>query len=177
VINASRGSVIDIDALAAALASGHLAGAAIDVFPAEPKGNDEEFQSPLRAFEQAILTPHIGGSTVEAQANIGTEVAEKLVRFSDTGSTATAVNFPEVTLPDHPGSEKCRLLHIHQNVPGVLASINERFGRRGINISAQYLRTNEAIGYCVMEVDTDAGQVAIDELQAVGGTIRVRLLY
>jgi D-3-phosphoglycerate dehydrogenase len=177
LLNASRGTVVDIAALAEALGSGHLAGAAIDVFPAEPKGNDEEFQSPLRAFDQVILTPHIGGSTVEAQANIGTEVAEKLTRYSDNGSTATAVNFPDVTLPDHAGTEKCRLLHIHQNVPGVLASINERFGRHGINISAQYLRTNEYIGYCVMDVDTLAGKVAIDELQAVRGTIRVRILY
>jgi D-3-phosphoglycerate dehydrogenase len=177
LLNASRGTVVDIAALAAALQSGHLAGAAIDVFPAEPKGNDEEFQSPLRAFDQVILTPHIGGSTIEAQANIGTEVAEKLTRYSDNGSTATAVNFPDVTLPDHAGTEKCRLLHIHQNVPGVLASINERFGRHGINISAQYLRTNEHIGYCVMDVDTLAGKVAIDELQEVRGTIRVRVLY
>jgi len=177
LVNASRGTVVDVAALAAALESGHLAGAAIDVFPAEPKGNDEEFQSPLRKFDQVILTPHIGGSTVEAQANIGTEVAQKLTRYSDNGSTATAVNFPDVTLPDHAGTGQCRLLHIHQNVPGVLASINERFGRHGINISAQYLRTNEHIGYCVMDVDTVASKVAIDELQAVKGTIRVRLLY
>ena len=177
LVNASRGTVVDVAALAAALESGHLAGAAIDVFPAEPKGNDEEFQSPLRKFDQVILTPHIGGSTVEAQANIGTEVAQKLTRYSDNGSTATAVNFPDVTLPDHAGTGQCRLLHIHQNVPGVLASINERFGRHGINISAQYLRTNEHIGYCVMDVDTVATKVAIDELQAVKGTIRVRLLY
>ncbi len=177
LVNASRGTVVDVAALAAALESGHLAGAAIDVFPSEPKGNDEEFQSPLRKFDQVILTPHIGGSTVEAQANIGTEVAQKLTRYSDNGSTATAVNFPDVTLPDHAGTGQCRLLHIHQNVPGVLASINERFGRHGINISAQYLRTNEHIGYCVMDVDTVASKVAIDELQAVKGTIRVRLLY
>ena len=177
LLNASRGSVVDIDALAASLESGHLAGAAVDVFPVEPKGNDEEFVSPLRRFDQVILTPHIGGSTLEAQANIGTEVAEKLTRYSDNGSTATAVNFPEVTLPDHAGTERCRLLHIHQNIPGVLASINDRFSRHGINISAQYLRTDERIGYCVMDVDTLASKVALDELLAVKGTIRARVLF
>ena len=177
LINAARGTVVDLDALADALERGHLAGAAIDVFPVEPKGNDEEFVSPLRRFENVLLTPHIGGSTVEAQANIGTEVADKLIRYSNNGSTVTAVNFPEVTLPEHAGTGKCRLLHIHRNVPGVLANINERFGRHQINISAQYLQTNEHIGYCVMDVDTAASEIAIDELQSVPGTIRARLLY
>ena len=177
LINAARGTVVDIEALADALARSHLAGAAIDVFPVEPKGNDEEFLSPLRRFDNVILTPHIGGSTVEAQANIGTEVAEKLTRYSDNGSTVTAVNFPEVNLPEHSGTGKCRLLHIHRNVPGVLAHINERFSRHRVNISAQYLQTTEHIGYCVMDVDTAASQVAIDELQSVPGTIRARVLY
>jgi D-3-phosphoglycerate dehydrogenase len=177
LINAARGTVVDIDALADALERKHLAGAAIDVFPVEPKGNDEEFVSPLRKFDNVILTPHIGGSTAEAQANIGTEVAEKLVRYSDNGSTVTAVNFPEVTLPEHAGTGKSRLLHIHRNVPGVLAHINERFSQHRINISAQYLQTNEHIGYCVMDVDAAAGDIAIDELQSVPGTIRARLLY
>jgi len=176
LINAARGTVVDIEALAGALESEHLAGAAIDVFPVEPKGNDEEFLSPLRRFENVILTPHIGGSTIEAQANIGTEVADKLIRYSNNGSTVTAVNFPEVTLPEH-GRGKSRLLHIHRNIPGVLASINERFSRHAINISAQYLQTNEHIGYCVMDVDAAASEVAIDELQSVPGTIRARLLY
>ncbi len=175
LLNAARGTVVDIDALAEALEKKHLAGAAIDVFPVEPKGNDEEFLSPLRRFDNVILTPHIGGSTIEAQANIGVEVADKLIRYSNNGSTATAVNFPEVTLPEHTG--KCRLLHIHRNVPGVLANINERFGRRGINIAAQYLQTSEHIGYCVMDVEIAASDVAIDELQNVPGTIRMRLLY
>ena len=177
LINAARGTVVDIDALAEALEKKHLAGAAIDVFPVEPKGNDEEFLSPLRKFDNVLLTPHIGGSTIEAQAGIGTEVAEKLVRYSDNGSTVTAVNFPEVTLPEHAGTGKCRLLHVHRNVPGVLAHINEKFGRRGVNISAQYLHTNEHFGYCVMDVDASASEVAIDELQTVTGTIRARLLY
>jgi len=177
LVNAARGTVVDIDALADALGRGHLAGAALDVFPVEPKGNDEEFHSPLRGFDQVLLTPHIGGSTVEAQANIGTEVAEKLTRYSDNGSTITAVNFPEVNLPEHSGTGKCRLLHIHRNIPGVLAHINERFSRHKVNISAQYLQTTEHLGYCVMDVDTAASQVAIDELQSVPGTIRARVLY
>lgn len=176
LINAARGSVVDIPALAAALESKHLAGAAIDVYPAEPKSNEEEFVSPLRKFDNIILTPHIGGSTVEAQANIGTEVADKLIRYSNNGSTVTAVNFPEVTLPAQ-GTGKSRLLHIHKNIPGVLANINERFGKHAINISGQYLQTNEYIGYCVMDVDAAASTIAIDELQNVPGTIRARLLY
>jgi D-3-phosphoglycerate dehydrogenase / 2-oxoglutarate reductase len=177
LINAARGTVVDIPALALALENQQLAGAAIDVFPAEPKGNDEEFVSALRAFDNVILTPHIGGSTVEAQANIGTEVADKLIRYSDNGSTVTAVNFPEVTLPEHVGTGKSRLLHIHRNIPGVLASINERFSKHSINISAQYLQTNEHIGYCVMDVDAAASAIAIDEIQSVPGTIRARILY
>lgn len=177
LINAARGTVVDVDALADALEKKHLAGAAIDVFPVEPKGNDEEFVSPLRKFDNVILTPHIGGSTVEAQANIGTEVAEKLVRYSDNGSSVTAVNFPEVTLPEHAGTGKSRLLHIHKNVPGVLAHVNEKFSKRGVNISAQYLQTNQHIGYLVMDVDAGASEVAIDELLKVPGTIRARLLY
>ena len=176
LINAARGTVVDIDALAAALEKQHLAGAAIDVFPIEPKGNDEEFVSALRKFDNVLLTPHIGGSTVEAQANIGTEVADKLIRYSNNGSTVTAVNFPEVTLPEH-GTGKSRLLHIHKNIPGVLANINERFSKHKINISSQYLQTNEHIGYCVMDVDAAASVIAIDELQNVPGTIRARLLY
>lgn len=175
LINASRGTVVDIDALAGALDSGHLGGAALDVFPVEPKGNDDRFVSPLTRFDNVILTPHIGGSTSEAQANIGIEVTDKLVRYSDNGSTLTAVNFPEVTLPEHPGM--CRLLHIHRNVPGVLARINERFGARGVNITGQYLQTTPTIGYCVMDVEIAASNVALEELQAIPGTIRCRLLH
>ncbi|MGH7751234.1 MAG: phosphoglycerate dehydrogenase, partial [Gemmatimonadales bacterium] len=144
-INASRGTVVDIDAAADALESGHLAGAAFDVYPEEPEGNEQEFASRLRKFENVILTPHIAGSTIEAQANIGTEVSEKLVRYSDNGSTLSAVNFPEVALPAHPGSH--RLLHIHHNVPGVLSRINGVFSQKRINISGQYLMTNARIGY------------------------------
>ncbi len=175
LINASRGTVVDIEALAAALDSKHLGGAAIDVFPLEPKGNDEEFVSALRRFDNVILTPHIGGSTLEAQANIGAEVAAKFLRYSNNGSTLTAVNFPEVSLPEHPG--KCRLLHTHRNEPGVLAKINEVFSGNRINIAAQYLQTNEHIGYVVIDIDQDYSHVALEKLQQVEGTIRCRVLY
>lgn len=175
LINASRGTVVDIDALAAALNGGHLSGAAIDVFPAEPKGNDDEFLSPLRGLDNVILTPHIGGSTVEAQANIGAEVAAKLIRYSNNGSTLSAVNFPEASLPAHPGT--ARLLHIHENQPGVLAAINETFGRLGINISAQYLQTTPTLGYVVIDTDSPAPEAAVEALSAVPGTIRCRVVY
>ncbi|WP_028500551.1 phosphoglycerate dehydrogenase [Microvirgula aerodenitrificans] len=175
LINASRGTVVDIDALAAALNAGHLSGAAIDVFPAEPKGNDDEFLSPLRGLDNVILTPHIGGSTVEAQANIGAEVAAKLIRYSNNGSTLSAVNFPEASLPAHPGT--ARLLHIHENQPGVLAAINETFGRLGINISAQYLQTTPTLGYVVIDTDSPAPEAAVEALSAVPGTIRCRVVY
>jgi D-3-phosphoglycerate dehydrogenase len=174
-INAARGTCVDIAALAGALESKHIAGAAIDVFPKEPKSNDETFESALRTFDNVILTPHIGGSTLEAQANIGVEVAEKLVRYSDLGSTLSAVNFPEVALPEHTG--RSRLLHIHHNVPGVLAHVNERLSAAGINIAAQYLSTREDLGYVVIDVDSAASQSALGELRRVPGTIRCRVLY
>lgn len=174
-INASRGTVVDIDALAAALESKQIAGAAIDVFPSEPKSNDEIFESPLRAFNNCIITPHVGGSTMEAQENIGVEVAEKLVKYSDNGSSFTAVNFPEVTLPSHPG--KHRLLHIHKNVPGVLTEINRIFSDTGINISSQYLQTNEEVGYVVMDIDEQYSEIALAKLNEVNGTVRCRVLF
>lgn len=175
LINASRGTVVVIDALAEALRSGHLGGAAIDVFPVEPQGNDSRFESPLVGFDNVLLTPHIGGSTLEAQANIGREVAAKLTRYSDNGSTMTAVNFPEVSLPLHTG--RCRLLHIHRNVPGVMAKVNERFGAAGINIDAQYLRTNDEVGYVVIDVDSDSSRVGLEALCGIPDTIRCRILY
>jgi D-3-phosphoglycerate dehydrogenase len=175
LINASRGTVVDIAALAAALEAGHLHGAAIDVFPVEPQGNDTPFESELVRFDNVILTPHIGGSTAEAQANIGVEVAAKLLRYSNNGSTVSAVNFPQVALPEHTG--RCRLLHIHRNVPGVMAHVNERFSAAGINIAAQYLRTNDEVGYVVIDVDAGASAVALDELSSVPDTIRCRVLY
>jgi D-3-phosphoglycerate dehydrogenase len=174
-INASRGTVVDIDAACEALERRHLGGAAFDVFPVEPEGNDEEFVSPLRRFENVLLTPHIAGSTIEAQANIGTEVSEKLVRYSDNGSTLSAVNFPEVSLPEHPGSH--RLLHIHRNVPGVLSRINSVFSKNRINISGEYLMTNPQIGYVVIDVEAASSRIALDALSAIEGTIRTRVLF
>lgn len=175
LINAARGTVVDIDALAAALESGHLGGAAIDVFPVEPRSNDDEFISPLRKFDNVFLTPHIGGSTQEAQENIGLEVAEKLVRYSDTGTTTTSVNFPEVALPSHPG--KHRLLHVHRNVPGVMSAINKLFSENNINISGQYLQTVENVGYVVIDVDHECSELALEKLRQVEGTIRTRVLF
>jgi D-3-phosphoglycerate dehydrogenase / 2-oxoglutarate reductase len=177
LINASRGSVVDIDALAAALRSGHLAGAAVDVFPLEPKGNDDVFESPLVGMDNVILTPHIGGSTLEAQDNIGIEVASKLIRYSDNGSTLSAVNFPEVTLPEHPSSR--RLLHIHRNVPGMLSRVNEVFSAGDINIDAQFLQTDSEVGYVVIDVSADAQQAHAlkEQLAAIPGTLRSRVLY
>jgi D-3-phosphoglycerate dehydrogenase / 2-oxoglutarate reductase len=174
-INASRGTVVDIEAATAALESGQVAGAAFDVFPREPEGNDEEFRSSLRRFENAILTPHIAGSTIEAQANIGTEVSEKLVRYSDNGSTLSAVNFPEVSLPEHPGSH--RILHIHHNVPGVLSRINAVFSKNRINISGQYLMTNAKIGYVVIDVEAESSRIAVKALRDIEATIRTRVLF
>ncbi|GAB3312183.1 phosphoglycerate dehydrogenase [Haliea atlantica] len=175
LINASRGTVVDIDALAAALDSQHLAGAAIDVFPVEPRSNEDEFISPLRAFDNVFLTPHIGGSTVEAQANIGTEVAEKLARYSDNGTTTSSVNFPEVALPEHEGSH--RLLHIHHNVPGIMSAINAVFSENNVNVTAQFLQTNEAIGYVVVDVDAEYSDVALAKIAGIDGTIRSRVLF
>ena len=175
LINAARGTVVDIDALAGALRDKHLNGAAIDVFPVEPRSNKEEFVSPLREFDNCILTPHVGGSTLEAQANIGLEVAEKLVRYSDNGTSITSVNFPEVALPSHPGMH--RLLHIHQNVPGVMSEINQVFAANNINICGQFLQTNDKVGYVVIDVSAEASELALEKVQQVKGTIRARVLF
>ncbi|HWD00766.1 MAG TPA: phosphoglycerate dehydrogenase [Candidatus Sulfopaludibacter sp.] len=178
LINASRGKVVDIEALAAALREKRIGGAALDVFPAEPKGAGDPFVSPLREFDNVILTPHVGGSTEEAQVNIGIEVAEKLIKYSNNGSTLTAVNFPQVSLPEHPG--KHRLLHIHRNQPGVLSQINTIFSRHEVNIAGQYLQTDAAIGYVVIDVETQKASATRSlqgELMKVPGTIRSRVLY
>lgn len=174
-INASRGTVVDIDALADVIKSGHISGAAIDVFPSEPKSNDEEFLTPLRGLDNVILTPHIGGSTQEAQENIGLEVANKLIKYSDNGSTLSAVNFPEVSLPGHKGSS--RLLHIHRNQPGVMNQINQIFAEEGINIAGQYLQTSSHIGYVVIDVETEHSEKALAKLKEINGTIRARILH
>ena len=178
LINAARGKVVDIAALAECLHSKHLGGAAIDVFPKEPKGAGDEFESPLRGFDNVILTPHIGGSTEEAQQNIGLEVASKMIKYSNNGTTITAVNFPEVSLPEHPG--KHRLMHIHRNQPGVLSAINSVFSTRRMNIAAQYLQTSPTIGYVVIDVEAEDKAATIEArhlLDDVAGTIRTRVLY
>lgn len=174
-MNAARGGCVDIDALSQALDSGHLRGAAVDVFPTEPKANGEPLDSPLVPFDQVLLTPHIGGSTQEAQANIGLEVAEKLVKYSDTGGTTTAVNFPEVSIPATQDTH--RLLHIHQNVPGILSQINTLFAQSGINVSAQSLMTKGEIGYLVMDVDECDSKTALSQLKTINGTLRARVLF
>lgn len=175
LINASRGTVVDIDALANSLRSGHIRGTAIDVFPVEPRSNDDEFVSPLREFDNAFLTPHVGGSTIEAQANIGQEVAEKLSRYSDNGTTTSSVNMPEVALPEHASSH--RLLHIHRNVPGMMGAINSIFSENGVNIAAQYLQTNQHVGYVVIDVDAEHSEMALAKLSALDGTLRCRVLF
>ncbi|MEK6164106.1 phosphoglycerate dehydrogenase [Vibrio cholerae] len=174
-INAARGTVVDIPALCNALESGHIAGAAIDVFPEEPASNKEPFESPLMKFDNVILTPHVGGSTQEAQENIGIEVAGKLAKYSDNGSTLSSVNFPEVSLPEHRSCS--RLLHIHANRPGILTQINTIFAEEGINIAAQYLQTTAEIGYVVIDVETARSEEALTKLKAIDGTIRARILH
>ncbi|MCG3729907.1 phosphoglycerate dehydrogenase [Vibrio cincinnatiensis] len=174
-INAARGTVVDIPALCDALESGHIAGAAVDVFPVEPGSNKEVFESPLIEFDNVLLTPHVGGSTQEAQENIGIEVAGKLAKYSDNGSTLSSVNFPEVSLPQH--RDCSRLLHIHENRPGILTQINTIFAQDGINVAAQYLQTNATIGYVVIEVETARSAEALAKLKSIDGTIRARILH
>jgi D-3-phosphoglycerate dehydrogenase / 2-oxoglutarate reductase len=177
LINASRGTVVEIDSLAEAIKTGHIAGAAVDVFPKEPADGNERFKSPLQGLRNVILTPHIGGSTEEAQANIGGEVAEKLVKYSDNGSTLGAVNFVEVQLP--PQENTTRFMHIHRDVPGVMSRISDVFARRNINIAGQYLRTDGEIGYVVTDVigRVQVGMGIRKDLAAVDGTVRTRFLY
>lgn len=175
LINASRGKVVDLDALAEAIKAKYVAGAAIDVFPVEPGSNAEPFQSPLQTLSNVVLTPHVGGSTMEAQAGIGIEVAEKLVKYSDNGSTLMSVNFPQVALPTHDGRH--RILHIHHNQPGVLNAINHVFSEQHINIAAQYLQTTATIGYVVMDVASEETNALVKALKQVDGTIRCRVLF
>lgn len=176
LINASRGSVVDIGALADALESGHIAGAAVDVFPKEPASNKEPFISPLQKFPNVILTPHIGGSTVEAQSSIALEVSEKLVKYSDVGSTIGATNFVEISLA--PNFNKQRYLHIHENKPGMLNKISQAFVSRKLNIASQYLQTDPYIGYVITDIDskTDSKEI-LKELKSIPGTIKARVLF
>lgn len=174
-INAARGTVVVIDDLVTALKSQHLGGAAIDVFPVEPRSNSETFESPLRGIDNVILTPHVGGSTQEAQENIGIEVALKFAKYSDNGTTTSAVNFPEVALPEHHNSH--RILHVHKNVPGVLAAITDVLSSNGVNITGQYLQTAEDIGYVVVDVEHGQGSKALDKLSSIEHTVRCRVLF
>jgi D-3-phosphoglycerate dehydrogenase len=177
LINNSRGTVVDLDALATALGDGHLAGAALDVFPVEPSSNSERFRSPLQGLNNVILTPHIGGSTEEAQERIGREVARKLIDYCFNGSTMGAVNFPQVQL--HTRAHGVRFSHVHNNVPGMLRRLNEVFLQRDINIAAQYLETDSEIGYVVLDVDVDGPDSSelLDEIRGLDGTISARLIY
>jgi D-3-phosphoglycerate dehydrogenase len=177
LINNSRGTVVDLDALAEALKANRLRGAAVDVFPSEPSSNAHPFSTPLQGLDNVILTPHIGGSTEEAQERIGIEVARKLVECCDAGSTVGAVNFPQVMLP--PRTLGMRIIQVHQNLPGMLGRLNDVFARRKINIAAQYCQTDNEIGYVVVEAegtDADGGSV-LEEIAELEGTIRARLLY
>jgi D-3-phosphoglycerate dehydrogenase len=177
LLNNARGSVVDLDALARALDDGHLLGAAVDVFPVEPGSNAQGFVSPLQGRDNVILTPHIGGSTAEAQERIGVEVARKLVDYSDVGATLGAVNFPQVQLPTRPRGT--RFMHVHHNTPGILRQVNEIFSEAGANIAAQFLQTDGELGYVVVEAETarDGDAAILASLRALPGTIRARLLY
>jgi D-3-phosphoglycerate dehydrogenase len=175
LVNLSRGHIVDLDALARSLRSGHLGGAAVDVFPSEPNSNKDPFDCPLRGIANVILTAHIGGSTAEAQQGIGAFVANRLIEHVNSGSTAGSVNLPEIALPPTPRAH--RFLHLHRNQPGVLAEINGILARRKINILGQSLRTSEAIGYVVTDVNKSYDDTVVDELRAVAGTIRFRVLY
>lgn len=175
LINTSRGSVVDVEALRAALKKGRIGGAALDVFPHEPRSQGDRFTSSLAGMPNVILTPHIGGATIEAQRNIGAEVSAKLVRFINNGSTEGAVNFPNVVLPEHAGYH--RILHIHRNVPGVMQKVNTMFGKSRINIEAQYLRTHGDIGYLIMDTNRKATREMVAKMKAMPETIKVRALF
>ena len=176
LINNSRGTVVDLQARADALRAGHLAGAAVDVFPQEPASPAEPFRTPLQGLPNVILTPHVGGSTVEAQERIGEEVARTLIESRDTGSTVGAVNFPQVQLPARAAAT--RFVHIHRNVPGVLRRVNEVFAARHVNIAGQYLQTSGDLGYVVVETEADEGTWGcLQELRKIDGTIRARVIW
>lgn len=175
LINYSRGDVVDIPAVKKSIESGKLGGFAVDVFPSEPKSNKDPFVSPLQGLSNVILTPHIGGSTAEAQENIGIDVAGKLISFLETGSTTGSLSVPALSLPVQYDAH--RLLHIHKNVPGVLGEINGKLSHLNVNILGQYLKTNNQIGYVVLDVDKKTSAKAMEELKKVKHTIRVRELY
>ncbi|MFM2414737.1 MAG: hypothetical protein RI911_430 [Candidatus Parcubacteria bacterium] len=174
LLNLSRGHVVDIEALAQALKRGHVAGAAVDVFPYEPKGNDEAFMTPLQGIPNVILTPHIGGSTEEAQYDIGQYVGTRFIDYRDNGNTPLSVNFPEIQIPRVAGAT--RIVHVHKNVPGMLAQINDTLAERNINVVGQLLKTNERIGYAVTDFEGKTAKDLLESLQSIEGTIAARLL-
>jgi len=175
LLNYSRGDVVNLDALKKAIKSGKIAGAAVDVFPDEPEKNGDAFSSVLQNLPNVILTPHIGGSTEEAQANIGLDVTSKLVKYLELGTSEGSHTVPAVSLPPQAGTH--RILHIHKNVPGVLGEINSRLSKRGINIVGQYLKTNDDIGYVILDVDTKMSKEAFEILRDIKGTIKTRMIY
>ena len=176
LINNARGTVVDVNALSEALRSGHLAGAAVDVFPKEPSSNEEPFISPLRGLSNVILTPHIGGSTLEAQRDIARSVSTRLIRLMNNGNTDTAVNFPEVQLPMLHQNHH-RIVHYHRNVPGVLGNLHTMIAKLGINIAAQYLQSNPRYAYAIMDIDPQHGDDLQEQLKQVPATIRTRTLW
>jgi D-3-phosphoglycerate dehydrogenase / 2-oxoglutarate reductase len=175
LLNLSRGHVVDIAALKENILSGKVAGCSIDVFPHEPKSNNEEFVSELRGLPNTLLTPHIGGSTLEAQENIAQFVSGKFLDYINSGSTSISVNFPNLTLPTLENAH--RLIHIHSNVPGILAKINHTLAANGINIVGQYLKTNEQIGYVITDINKEYNRDVIKEMRAIEHTIKFRVLY
>ncbi|MFT3742799.1 MAG: phosphoglycerate dehydrogenase [Pyrinomonadaceae bacterium] len=175
LINHSRGDVVDLDALKTAIDSGQIVGAAVDVFPFEPEKNGDPFETVLQNLPNVILTPHIGGSTEEAQANIGLDVTAKLIKYLEFGTSEGSHTVPPVSLPPQAGTH--RILHIHQNIPGVLGEINSRLSEKGINIVGQYLKTNETIGYVILDMDSKLSKEAFEILKDVGGTIKTRMIY
>ena len=174
-LNYSRGDVVDLNALKNAIENGKISGAAIDVFPEEPEKNGDHFACDLQNLPNVILTPHIGGSTEEAQANIGFDVTAKLISYLELGTSSGSVTVPQVSLPPQAGTH--RILHIHQNIPGVLSEINSRLSEKGINILGQYLKTNEEIGYVILDIDTELSKKAFEILREVRGTIKTRMVY
>jgi D-3-phosphoglycerate dehydrogenase len=175
LLNYARGEVVDLDALRQALLTGQLSGAGVDVFPLEPEKNGDAFVSPLQGLSNVLLTPHIGGSTEEAQYNIGEDVSAKMLNFLETGATTGSHTIPELSLPQQEKTH--RILHIHNNIPGVLSEINSSLSEHKINVLAQYLKTNDEIGYVVLDIDTKLSKSAVELLKKVKGAIKVRLLY
>ncbi|HMQ03073.1 MAG TPA: phosphoglycerate dehydrogenase [Pyrinomonadaceae bacterium] len=175
LINHSRGDVVDLAAVRKALRSGRLAGAAFDVFPDEPEKLGDPFECPLQGMSNVILTPHISGSTEEAQAKIGLDVTSKLIKYLDYGTSEGSQSVPPVSLPPQAGTH--RILHIHQNIPGVLGEINSRLSKRGINIVGQYLNTNPEIGYVILDVESKLSKEAFELLKDVPGTVKARMVY